>query len=115
MSISIAVIPMIWFGGLGSSSETMNPLLLLSLAEFAGAWVFPILAILYMISPLGKTLRENTGVSLSLSKLIRSFRLTFSSWTNNKSAEGSSVSGNNDGEEVVLAADESPVTDEEGE
>lgn len=88
MAISLSMIPIIWFAGVDSTND---PLLLLSWAEFAGAWVFPVLSILYLISPLGSTLRENTGVTLSISKLHRSIFLSFSSAEEKPSDTPSSV------------------------
>jgi hypothetical protein len=67
-SISIAMRPLIWFTTV-SSQPMETRLTLLAISEFASAWVFPILSILYMVSPLGKDLRRNTGVSLDPRRL----------------------------------------------
>mmetsp|Transcript_18901 Transcript_18901/g.41182 ORF Transcript_18901/g.41182 Transcript_18901/m.41182 type:complete len:686 (+) Transcript_18901:333-2390(+) len=75
MAISLSCTPLIWFTRIDSSG---SPLLLLSWAEFAAAWVYPVLSICYIVSPLGSTLRDNTGVSLSLFKLRKSIVNSFS-------------------------------------
>jgi hypothetical protein len=69
-SISLAMTPIIWFTAVDDAS---NRLLLLSTAEFTSEWLLPILAILYVICPLGSELREKTGVGLSVTKLCNSF------------------------------------------
>lgn len=74
--ISIALIPIIWFVGLNGGGAS-NTLFLLGSAEFASAWDLPLLSILYIVSPLGKDLREHTGVELRLHKLYTSVALSF--------------------------------------
>ena len=64
----LGVIPLIWFTSV-SSMNMKNRLTLLALAEFAAAWLFPILSILYIASPLGQDLRQHTGVSLKMTTL----------------------------------------------
>mmetsp|Transcript_11282 Transcript_11282/g.23749 ORF Transcript_11282/g.23749 Transcript_11282/m.23749 type:complete len:702 (+) Transcript_11282:462-2567(+) len=121
MAISLSMTPLIWFTKVGASG---SPLLLLSWAEFAAAWVYPVLSICYIISPLGSTLRENTGVSLSLSKLRKSIVNSFSPSTPNRSSrckqstttqlpndEERLAEGN--GEESVKDAEESTPRNEE--
>lgn len=70
MAVGTCTIPLIWFTGLSSSFE---PLILLAWAEFSSPYVTLILSVLYLTTPLGFTIRDNTGVKLSISKLCQSF------------------------------------------
>lgn len=74
MAAGVGAIPLIWFTGLSTSIE---PLILLAWAEFSQPYVTLILSVLYLATPLGSTLRDHTGVELSISKLCRSFRILF--------------------------------------
>lgn len=65
-SISLSLILIVWFTSINGAS---NPLLVLAGAEFAAAWVLPILSILYLVGPLGADLRLHTGVHLQLHKM----------------------------------------------
>lgn len=112
MAVSLAMTPLIWFTNIGSSGD---PLLLLSWAEFAAAWVYPVLSIGYIISPLGSTLRENTGVSLSLFKLRKSIVNSFSSTapTGSSSEQVTTEQIPNDEEELTEVTNETPEDVEE--
>lgn len=72
-SIGIGMIPLIWFTSISKHAES-GALTLLALAEFAASWVFPIISLVYIMSPLGKDLREHTGFQLEL----KSFKNVFS-------------------------------------
>ena len=72
-AVSLAMIPLLWFC-LVDIVSNKERLLLLSSAEFTAAWMMPSLAILYIISPLGADLRDNTGVNLRFGKLVNSMR-----------------------------------------
>jgi hypothetical protein len=72
--IALGMIPLIWFTTVNNST---NRLLLLAGAEFTSAWALPILAIVFICSPLGAELREHTGFKLELSKLHKSLLVTF--------------------------------------
>ncbi|MGK3737290.1 MAG: hypothetical protein ACI90V_004135 [Bacillariaceae sp.] len=54
-----------------------NTLTLMGLAEFCMNAGVPIFSIIYLITPIGSHIRENTGVSLSFSKLIVSMKELF--------------------------------------
>ena len=73
-AIALGMIPLIWFTTVNNST---NRLLLLAGAEFTSAWALPILAIVFICSPLGAELREHTGFKLELSKLHKSLLDTF--------------------------------------
>jgi hypothetical protein len=66
-TVALACLPLIWFLGIDNAS---NPLMLLGAGDFTTAWALPVLSFLYLSTPLGREIRERTGVSLSLSKLI---------------------------------------------
>ena len=70
MSVGIGVLPLVWFTNI---SKPIKPLLLVALGEFAVPYVLIVVSVPYLITPLGKTIRENTGVSLSFMKLLKSF------------------------------------------
>jgi hypothetical protein len=74
MAVGIGAIPLIWFTGLSTS---IDPLILLAWAEFSQPYATLILSVLYLITPLGSTIRDHTGVSLSIYKLCQSFRDLF--------------------------------------
>ncbi|KAL7528201.1 hypothetical protein ACHAWF_002479 [Thalassiosira exigua] len=74
MAAGFGVIPLVWFT---SVSRPIQPLILLAWAEFASPYVMLILAIFYLATPLGSTIRENTGVKLSITKLCQSFGSLF--------------------------------------
>jgi hypothetical protein len=65
-AMSLAMLPIIWFT---SSANASNPLLILGLGEFASNWTLPVLAIAYLMCPLGAELRDHTGVNLQLTKV----------------------------------------------
>jgi hypothetical protein len=65
-AMSLAMLPIIWFT---SSANASNPLLVLGLGEFASNWTLPVLAIAYLMCPLGAELRDHTGVNLQLTKV----------------------------------------------
>ena len=115
--ISIALIPLIWFTSIDSTS---NPLLLLSGAEFAEAWAMPFLAVLYIVSPLGSTLRHHTGVNLQFSKLYKSALHAFSPssiTTSEQEMHKMSATHENYGatqEPITEADDTNAAQDEEG-
>jgi hypothetical protein len=71
MAAGAGTIPLIWFTGLSTSIE---PLVLLAWAEFSSPYVTLILSVLYLTTPLGFTIRDHTGVTLSISKICQSFR-----------------------------------------
>ena len=54
-----------------------NTLTLMGLSEFCQAAGIPIFSIIYLMTPIGSTIREDTGVSLSFSKLIVSMKELF--------------------------------------
>jgi hypothetical protein len=54
-----------------------NTLTLMGLAEFCQAAGVPIFSIIYLITPIGSHIREQTGVSLSFSKLTISMKELF--------------------------------------
>jgi len=87
MAVGICAIPLIWFKGLSTS---IDPLILLAWAEFSQPYVTLILSVIYLITPLGSTIREHTGVSLSISKLCQSFRALFRLGHSRDSEEGRS-------------------------
>jgi hypothetical protein len=70
MALEWAMLPLIWFTNL---SKPIEPLVLLALGEFAVPYCILIWSIMYLISPLGSSIREHTGVRLSISKLGSSF------------------------------------------
>jgi hypothetical protein len=82
-AISIAMIPIVWFTSVSGSS---NPILVLAFAEFTSNWVLPVLAIAYLVSPLGAELREHTGVVLQISKFREYVALHFASTPRNDEA-----------------------------
>jgi len=71
MSVGLLVLPIIWFTNISKSS--VEPLLLLAWGEFTVPYVWALLALVYMISPLGSMIRDDTGVKLSFTKLCKSF------------------------------------------
>jgi hypothetical protein len=83
-AISLAMIPIIWFT---SKDGASNPILVLAFAEFTSNWVLPILAIAYLVSPLGADLREHTGVVLRVSKFRDYAASQFASTTRNEAAD----------------------------
>lgn len=75
-AISLAMIPTLWYS-FNDVVDHKTRLLLLSSAEFTAAWMLPLLSILYIVSPLGANLRENTGVNLRVGTLFTSFKSLF--------------------------------------
>lgn len=67
--LSLMSLPIIWFTAVNSAS---NKLLVLGIAEASASLLLPLLCILYLISPLGRDLREHTGVYLSCDGFARS-------------------------------------------
>jgi hypothetical protein len=65
-AMSLAMLPIIWFT---SNANSSNPILILALGEFASNWTLPVLAIAYLVCPLGAELREHTGVHLQINKV----------------------------------------------
>jgi len=84
-SLGLAMVPIIWFAAVGSANDK---LLLLGGAEFAAAWVFPITVLMYLISPFGRDLRENTGVKLEIHKLWTSFTVVLGKKSSRESPGG---------------------------
>ncbi|KAL3786188.1 hypothetical protein HJC23_001264 [Cyclotella cryptica] len=70
MAIGWSMLPLIWFLNL---SKAIEPLILLALGEFTVPYCMLLLSLLYLVSPLGKSIREFTGVELSISQLRTSF------------------------------------------
>lgn len=58
-------------------SSFPNTLTLMGLSEFCQAAGIPIFSIIYLMTPIGSNIREDTGVSLSFSKLIVSMKELF--------------------------------------
>lgn len=73
-ALAQGLLPLIWFLNVSkvSTDQNGNTLLLLASGDFATAWAFPVLSILYLSTPLGREIRERTGVTLSLRKLVGS-------------------------------------------
>jgi len=86
--ISVAMIPIIWFT---QSASSPNMVFILGIAEFAAAWCLPVLATLYIIGPLGKDLREHTGVCLEAGKMWNSFKTLLSRKNPDASQHGNEV------------------------
>lgn len=82
--LALSAIPLIWFLAVNQSN---NKLMLLATAEFMGALLLPLLAIAYLISPLGREVRERTGVQLEWKLLISSLS-DWKSDVNAKPGEG---------------------------
>lgn len=74
MALGFGTLPLIWFTGLDNPIE---PLILLAWGEFSVSYVTLALTILYLTSPLGSSIRDKTGVTLSLRKLMSSFGALF--------------------------------------
>ena len=74
MALGLGTLPLIWFTGL---DKPIEPLILLAWGEFSVSYVTLALTIIYLISPLGSSIRGSTGVTLSLRKLIASFGTLF--------------------------------------
>ncbi|KAL7519123.1 hypothetical protein ACHAWX_004703 [Stephanocyclus meneghinianus] len=74
MAIGWSMLPLIWFMNL---SKSIEPLILLALGEFAVPYCILLLSISYLVSPLGRSITESTGVELSINMLRRSFRDLF--------------------------------------
>ena len=74
MALGLGTLPLIWFTNLGGPLE---PLILLAWGEFSVSYVTLALTILYLTSPLGSSIRDKTGVTLSLRKLMSSFGTLF--------------------------------------
>lgn len=74
MALGLGTLPLIWFTGLDNPIE---PLILLAWGEFSVSYVTLALTILYLTSPLGSSIRDKTGVTLSLRKLMSSFGALF--------------------------------------
>ena len=70
LAIGSCVLPVIWFANI---SKPIEPLLLLAFGEAAVPYCMLVLMFLYLKSPLGQTIREDTGVDLSITKLCQSF------------------------------------------
>jgi hypothetical protein len=70
MSLGWALLPLIWFTNL---SKPIEKLLLLAWAEFSVPYLIVVLSIIYLVSPLGASIRDETGVQISITKLCSSF------------------------------------------
>ena len=70
MSLGWAILPLIWFTSL---SKPIEKLILLAWAEFSVPYLIVALSIIYLVSPLGASIRDETGVRLSITKLCSSF------------------------------------------
>ncbi|VEU34278.1 unnamed protein product [Pseudo-nitzschia multistriata] len=60
----------IWFGNIATYG---NPVTLLGIAEFVLDWTTPILLTLFLVTPIGSQIREQTGVELSITKVCSYF------------------------------------------
>ena len=72
LNVTLSLNLIIWFSNVKTS---LNPLTLLGIAETSADIALPVLSILFLSSPLGFQIRDRTGVSLSIPKLLRSVGL----------------------------------------
>jgi len=82
MTISLCLNLFIWFTFVGTTSSTMvNPLTLVGISDYVSDFTTPVLALLYLGTPLGYEICNRTGVTLSWTKLVSIFHFTSSSST----------------------------------
>lgn len=75
VAIGLSMLPIIWFSCI--SKAAIEPLLLLAWGEFAVPYCTVALVVCYMLLPLGHTIRDNTGVTLSFTSLFKGFKALF--------------------------------------
>jgi len=71
---AFAIQGIVWYTQVSTFPNTLT---LMGLSEFCQAAGIPIFSIIYLMTPIGSTIREDTGVSLSFSKLIVSMKELF--------------------------------------